>query len=83
MRNSDGVDSLDGSGFSLSDLLGGNRRWGPRIPFIVFRVSIPISVCPRQDGLFFLQLMKWGVLQYSVIRPTCVISRFCRLFLSY
>ena len=27
----------------------------------------------RQDGLFFLQLMKWGVLQYCVIRPTCVI----------
>jgi len=23
-----------------------------------------------QDGLFFLQLMKWGVLQYSVVRPT-------------
>jgi len=23
-----------------------------------------------QDGLFFLQLMKWGVLQYCVVRPT-------------
>ncbi len=28
----------------------------------------------HQDGLFFLQLMKWGVLQYCVIRPTCAIS---------
>lgn len=24
------------------------------------------------DGLYFLQMMKWGVLQYCVIRPTCV-----------
>lgn len=27
---------------------------------------------PPQDGLYFLQLMKWGVLQYTVIRPTYV-----------
>ncbi|KAF8483336.1 organic solute transporter Ostalpha-domain-containing protein [Russula ochroleuca] len=27
-----------------------------------------------QDGLFFLQLMKWGVLQYCVIRPTTTLA---------
>jgi hypothetical protein len=27
---------------------------------------------PAQDGLYFLQLMKWAVLQYCVIRPTLV-----------
>jgi hypothetical protein len=26
-----------------------------------------------QDGLYFLQVMKWGVLQYCVIRPLYVI----------
>lgn len=23
----------------------------------------------KQDGLYFLQLMKWGILQYCVVRP--------------
>ncbi|CAL1711248.1 unnamed protein product [Somion occarium] len=27
-----------------------------------------------QDGLYFLQLMKWGVLQYCVIRPTTTLA---------
>lgn len=27
-----------------------------------------------QDGLFFLQLMKWGVLQYCVVRPTTTLA---------
>ncbi|KAL1756012.1 organic solute transporter Ostalpha-domain-containing protein [Schizophyllum commune] len=26
------------------------------------------------DGLYFLQLMKWGVLQYCVIRPVCTLA---------
>ncbi|KAL1707785.1 organic solute transporter Ostalpha-domain-containing protein [Schizophyllum commune] len=26
------------------------------------------------DGLYFLQLMKWGVLQYCVIRPLCTLA---------
>ena len=25
------------------------------------------------DGLYFLQLMKWGILQYCVVRPLCVV----------
>ncbi|KAF9460767.1 organic solute transporter Ostalpha-domain-containing protein [Collybia nuda] len=27
-----------------------------------------------QDGLYFLQMMKWGVLQYCVIRPTTTLA---------
>ncbi|KZV88388.1 DUF300-domain-containing protein, partial [Exidia glandulosa HHB12029] len=27
-----------------------------------------------EDGLYFLQLMKWGVLQYSVLRPLCTLA---------
>ncbi|OBZ74228.1 hypothetical protein A0H81_05950 [Grifola frondosa] len=27
-----------------------------------------------QDGLYFLQLMKWGVLQYCVVRPTTTLA---------
>ncbi|KAI5899741.1 DUF300-domain-containing protein [Schizophyllum commune H4-8] len=26
------------------------------------------------DGLYFLQLMKWGVLQYCVVRPLCTLA---------
>ncbi|EJD46875.1 DUF300-domain-containing protein, partial [Auricularia subglabra TFB-10046 SS5] len=27
-----------------------------------------------EDGLYFLQLMKWGVMQYSVLRPLCTLA---------
>lgn len=32
--------------------------------------SAPDLISEFKDGLYFLQLMKWGVLQYCVIRPT-------------
>jgi len=50
-----------------------------RVRFIFFFVLMANAVC-RQDGLFFLQLMKWGVLQYCFFRPTCVISYSCLSF---
>jgi len=34
----------------------------------------PRSSLYLQDGLYFLQLMKWGVLQYCVVRPVWVAS---------
>jgi hypothetical protein len=55
--------------------LGGLVRWKPQVGMRIITFFVPMTnaVC-RQDGLFFLQLMKWGVLQYCVVRPTCVIS---------
>jgi hypothetical protein len=77
-RNPDGVDSPQGSGSSLSDLSGGNRRCGAIFCY-PFSIPMPSAMnCHHQDGLFFLQLMKWCVLQYCVIRPTCVISHIIR-----
>src|SRR6267154_4599356 len=75
-RNADGVDSPEGSGSSLSDLSGGNRRCGGLL--LHFSIPMPSTMNYLQDGLFFLQLMKWCVLQYCVIRPTCVISHIIR-----
>jgi len=40
-----------------------------KLSFWFFWESSPSST---QDGLYFLQLMKWAVLQYCVIRPTLV-----------
>ena len=76
-RNADGVGSPEGSGSSLSGLSGGNRRCGSFL--LHFLIPIPSSMNYHQDGLFFLQLMKWCVLQYCVIRPMCVISHTIRL----
>ena len=74
-RNADGVGSPEESGSSLSDLSGGNLRCGG----FLLHFSVPmLSTTNRQDGLFFLQLMKWGVLQYCVIRPTCVMPQMIR-----
>lgn len=55
-------------------------RWKPQVRAISVYMPIPSNMY-FQDGLLFLQLMKWGVLQYCVIRPTCVISH-SRLFFS-
>jgi len=50
-------------------------RWKPQVEFSVIAFFVcMLNVVYCQDGLFFLQLMKWGVLQYCVVRPTCVIS---------
>ncbi|KIJ51346.1 hypothetical protein M422DRAFT_776620 [Sphaerobolus stellatus SS14] len=40
-------------------------KWAFPMGFVKYR--------PR-DGLYFLQLMKWGVLQYSVIRPLTTLA---------
>jgi len=49
------------------------RKKGEKPKKWVFPLS-PVKWMP-QDGLYFLQLMKWGVLQYCVIRPlTTVIA---------
>jgi hypothetical protein len=45
------------------------RRRQPRKKWVV---PLQFVKWKPQDGLFFLQLMKWGVLQYCVIRPMCV-----------
>jgi hypothetical protein len=79
-RNADGVGSPEGSGSSLSDLSGGNRRCGGFL--LHFYIPMPNTMTCHQDGLFFLQLMKWCVLQYCVIRPTCVASHINSFFLS-
>ncbi|KAN0131911.1 DUF300 domain containing protein [Lactarius tabidus] len=42
------------------------RRRQPRKKWVV---PLQFVKWKPQDGLFFLQLMKWGVLQYCVIRP--------------
>jgi len=42
---------------------------------------MPNTINHHQDGLFFLQLMKWCVLQYCVIRPMCVKSHIIRFFI--
>ena len=35
-------------------------------PYLAFGTTTDLY---EQDGLYFLQIMKWGVLQYCVIRP--------------
>ncbi|KAF8160849.1 organic solute transporter Ostalpha-domain-containing protein [Crassisporium funariophilum] len=48
------------------------RRKGEEIRKWVFPLGF-VKWKPR-DGLYFLQLMKWGVLQYCVIRPTTTLA---------
>ncbi|TCD62535.1 hypothetical protein EIP91_006762 [Steccherinum ochraceum] len=48
------------------------RRKGEKIQRWMFPLS-SIKSKPA-DGLYFLQMMKWGVLQYCVIRPTTTLA---------
>ncbi|KAG6920013.1 hypothetical protein DXG01_010081 [Tephrocybe rancida] len=48
------------------------RKKGEKVKRWVFPLG-PIKWKP-QDGLYFLQLAKWGVLQYCVIRPTTTLA---------
>jgi hypothetical protein len=51
-------------------------NWKPtvrlRLFITVFQLKSHLTLHIVQDGLYFLQLMKWGVLQYCVIRPSYV-----------
>jgi len=58
--------------------------WKPIVhPIILFYFSTLLTIwrC-SQDGLYFLQMMKWGVLQYCVIRPTLV-NAFCLIIFKF
>ncbi|KAJ3517263.1 hypothetical protein NLJ89_g614 [Agrocybe chaxingu] len=48
------------------------RQKGGKIPNWVWPMGF-VKWKPK-DGLYFLQLMKWGVLQYCVIRPTSTLA---------
>ncbi|KAH8087877.1 organic solute transporter Ostalpha-domain-containing protein [Cristinia sonorae] len=48
------------------------RRKGQKVRKWMFPLG-PIKSKPA-DGLYFLQMMKWGVLQYCVIRPTTTLA---------
>jgi hypothetical protein len=60
------------------------KKWVFPLGFIKSKPEVHSRVSSRhilfnahgnlQDGLHFLQMMKWGVLQYCVIRPTYVFS---------
>lgn len=56
--------------------------WKPKVHLFVpcyFRQTANIWRF-SQDGLYFLQIMKWGVLQYCVIRPTLGNSFYLIIF---
>ncbi|KDR75253.1 hypothetical protein GALMADRAFT_542138 [Galerina marginata CBS 339.88] len=48
------------------------RQKGEKVSQWVFPLGFVKS--KPKDGLYFLQLMKWGVLQYCVIRPTTTLA---------
>lgn len=56
-------------------------KWKPAVSALALSLIVCISYY-EQDGLYFLQLMKWGVLQYCVLRPLYVNETFLGITLS-
>lgn len=54
----------------------GFMRWRPEVCASWFTSIWYQLTIVAQDGLHFLQIMKWGVLQYCVIRPTFVAAHY-------
>jgi len=68
-RDADRVARQKGEAMSRWAFPLGFIKWKPSVDIIIPFYRLRVSHMSFEDGLYFLQLMKWGILQYCVVRP--------------